>query len=42
MMELLVGEWLGTPIWFWASFFAIVIVLTALDLGVMHKSYNFV
>ncbi len=37
MMELLAAEWLGTPIWFWASFFAIVIVLTALDLGVMHK-----
>ena len=37
MMEIFAAEWLGTPAWFWASFFAIVIVLTALDLGVMHK-----
>ncbi len=37
MMEFLVADWLGTPVWFWAAFLAIVIILTAFDLGVLHK-----
>jgi tellurite resistance protein TerC len=37
MMEFFTQDWLGTPIWFWAAFLAIVIVLTAFDLGVLHK-----
>lgn len=37
MMELFAADWLGTPLWFWAAFLAIVIVLTAFDLGVLNK-----
>src|SRR3546814_665964 len=36
-MELLLADWLGTPAWFWLSFLALVIALTAFDLGVLHK-----
>jgi len=35
--EFLLADWLGTPIWFWAAFLAIVVVLTAFDLGFLHK-----
>ena len=37
MVEFLAQDWLGTPVWFWAAFLTIVIVLTAFDLGVLHK-----
>ena len=37
MDEVLAMTWLGTPVWFWAAFMLVVIVLTALDLGVLHK-----
>lgn len=37
MPEYLLADWLGTPIWFWAAFLAIVIILTAFDLGFLHK-----
>lgn len=36
-MEFLVMDWLGTPVWFWLSFLGLVIVLTAFDLGILHK-----
>ncbi|MFC3100131.1 TerC family protein [Altererythrobacter lauratis] len=36
-MAFLTTDWLGTPVWFWAAFLAIVILLTAFDLGVLHK-----
>jgi tellurite resistance protein TerC len=36
-MEILTALWLGTPAWFWLAFAAIVLVLTAFDLGVLHK-----
>lgn len=36
-MELLTADWLGTPAWFWLAFAAIVLILTAFDLGVLHK-----
>jgi tellurite resistance protein TerC len=36
-MELLFADWLGTPAWFWLAFAALVAVLTAFDLGVLHK-----
>ena len=36
-MEFLTADWLGTPLWFWLSFFGLVITLTAFDLGVLHK-----
>ena len=37
MPELLTELWLGTPAWFWLAFGAIVIALTAFDLGVLHR-----
>ncbi|MEO5706889.1 MAG: TerC family protein [Alteraurantiacibacter sp.] len=36
-MELLSADWLGTPVWFWAAFLAIVVLLTAFDLGFLHR-----
>ena len=36
-MEFLSTGWLGTPVWFWLAFAAIVALLTAFDLGVLHK-----
>ncbi len=36
-MEFLVVDWLGTPVWFWLSFMGLVAVLTAFDLGVLHR-----
>lgn len=36
-MEFLEQIWLGTPIWMWLSFLAVVASLLALDLGVLHK-----
>lgn len=37
MLEFFVADWLGTPVWFWAAFLSIVIILTAFDLGFLHK-----
>ncbi len=37
MPDFLLMDWLGTPVWFWGAFLAIVIVLTAFDLGFLHK-----
>jgi tellurite resistance protein TerC len=36
-MEFLTTVWLGTPVWFWLAFLAIVVALTAFDLGILHK-----
>ncbi|MFC0204541.1 TerC family protein [Novosphingobium soli] len=36
-MEFLFADWLGTPAWFWLAFAAVVLLLTAFDLGVLHK-----
>ena len=36
-MEILLGEWLGTPLWLWLSFFGVVVALLTLDLGVLHR-----
>ena len=30
-------DWLGKPVWMWLAFVGIVIVLLALDLGVLHR-----
>ncbi len=37
-METLFLLWLGKPLWMWLAFLAIVAVLLALDLGVLHRS----
>nr|WP_279614813.1 TerC family protein [Sphingomicrobium astaxanthinifaciens] len=34
---MLATDWLGTPLWFWGAFLAIVVFLTAFDLGVLHR-----
>jgi tellurite resistance protein TerC len=36
-MEILMADWLGTPLWFWLVFGGIVAALTVFDLGVLHK-----
>lgn len=36
-MEFLFADWLGTPVWFWLAFLALVAALTAFDLGFLHK-----
>ena len=36
-MEFLFADWLGTPLWFWLAFAGIVVLLTAFDLGFLHK-----
>jgi len=33
----LFGLWLGTPLWMWLVFFALVVALLAFDLGVLNK-----
>ncbi len=37
-MEFLDLLWLGQPMWMWASFVALVVVLLTLDLGVLHRN----
>ena len=37
MPDFLLASWLGTPVWFWGAVLAIVVVLTAFDLGFLHK-----
>ncbi|QYU70105.1 TerC family protein [Leptolyngbya sp. 15MV] len=37
MIEFLVADWLGTPAWFWLAFLAIVVTLTAFDLGFLNR-----
>lgn len=34
---LFTASFLGQPVWLWAAFLAVVIVLLALDLGVLHR-----
>ena len=36
-MEFLFADMLGTPLWMWLTFFLVVLILLALDLGVLHK-----
>jgi tellurite resistance protein TerC len=36
-MDFLVANVLGTPLWLWAAFIGIVILLLAFDLGVLHR-----
>ncbi|KAF0123091.1 MAG: terC [Xanthobacteraceae bacterium] len=44
VMELLttfaLSVWLTKPVWMWLAFFAIVIALLALDLGVLHRGHR--
>jgi tellurite resistance protein TerC len=36
-MQFLYGLWLGTPLWMWLGFLAVVVTLLTLDLGVLHR-----
>lgn len=38
MPEFLLLLWLGKPLWIWLAFLLIVVLLLALDLGVLHKN----
>ena len=38
MPEFLLLLWLGKPLWTWLAFLTIVVLLLALDLGVLHKN----
>lgn len=40
MLDLLTAPWLGKPLWMWVAFAAIVVVLLALDLGVLHRKHK--
>ncbi|MBV9076314.1 MAG: TerC/Alx family metal homeostasis membrane protein, partial [Methylobacteriaceae bacterium] len=33
----LAAEWLGKPVWMWAGFLLVVLVLMVLDLGILHR-----
>jgi len=37
LLAALTGDFLGTPVYFWVAFIAIVIALLVFDLGVLHK-----
>ena len=39
-MDFLTQDILTKPVWMWAAFLALVIVLLALDLGVLHKKHR--
>jgi tellurite resistance protein TerC len=39
-MEFLTQDVLTKPVWMWASFLALVVVLLVLDLGVLHKKHR--
>ncbi len=36
-MDFLIIDWLGTPLWMWLGFLAIVLLLLTFDLGVLHR-----
>ena len=36
-MDFLFVDWLGKPLWLWLSFLGIVIVMLAVDLGIVHR-----
>ncbi|MCO5085541.1 MAG: TerC family protein [Methylobacteriaceae bacterium] len=36
-MDLLEFLWLGKPLWMWLAFLAIVVILLALDIGLLHR-----
>lgn len=37
-MEFLLGLWLGTSVWMWLAFIALVALLLSVDLGVLHRN----
>jgi tellurite resistance protein TerC len=39
-MDFLTQDFLSKPIWMWASFLALVVVLLVLDLGVLHRKHR--
>jgi len=40
MLDLLTAPCLGKPLWMWVAFAGIVVVLLALDLGVLHRKHK--
>lgn len=41
-MEILTALWLGMPLWVWLSFITLVLVVMALDLGILHREAHVV
>ena len=39
-MDFLTQDFLSKPVWMWASFLALVVVLLVLDLGVLHRKHR--
>ena len=39
-MDFLTQDFLSKPVWMWASFFALVVALLVLDLGVLHRKHR--
>ena len=37
MTEFFLASFLGTPVWFWLAFLALVAALTVFDLGLLHR-----
>lgn len=40
LLSLIDVLWLGKPVWMWLTFVGIVVVLLALDLGVLHRTHR--
>ncbi len=40
LVPILGALWLGTPLWMWLVFVAVVLVLLVLDLGVLHRDHH--
>ena len=38
MIDLLVSGFLGKPVWMWAAFIAVVLLLLAFDLGILNRN----
>ncbi|RDV02385.1 TerC family protein [Undibacter mobilis] len=39
-LSFLFADWLGTPVWMWLGFIAVVIALLVFDLGVLHRDHR--
>ena len=37
LLAALMGDFLGTPVYFWAAFIAVVVALLVFDLGILHR-----
>ena len=40
MIDFLYMAWLGKPVWMWLAFHAVIFLLLAFDLGLLHRDKN--